>query len=556
MNYTNKKEIFIVAAIMLCAIFLRVLSFMHRGDVWLDELFSVYFINQDSTAKVLKSLWNEDVHAPLYFVFMHLIGKIFGAKIFVYRLFSTILSTLCVPLAYIVGKKIFNNKTGYIFSALLAINVFFIYHSIEIRFYGVLVLLSLLSSYFHVISLKEKKSYIGLLIANLLVIYTFNLGVFFVGLQYLTGILYLYFKREKISEYFKSAILTFALSIPMIIFLLKTIILYNGTLFSFAKDVFYFDLSFLYSLAITYFSNLFYNPANNLTWEYNYLLLFKPITIIFGIIPTILAITGIIKAIKDKNDRILIILIPSVIFILFETTMALFGKMGIVCRHTIIAFPAIIFVASYGISLIKSKPIFVGTLSTILVLQLLTPFVIKGSKLFVNYSFFNNLKADVQSLKLNNEDYILTPEIGYLYKNLFKEKYQYINLNVDKLCFYNDTKLRTIIFDKEINKTNKSEALAPYLKTDKPFINLRKYLTENYFKNLKNGQKICVIIQSPEERFINPSTISEEQYQYSLYQILINKINLEVITVLTQQLRLKQAIKAKDNGYLIFLFEK
>ena len=44
----NKKEILIITTITILAIILRAIALYNRSGVWLDELFSIYFIRQDN----------------------------------------------------------------------------------------------------------------------------------------------------------------------------------------------------------------------------------------------------------------------------------------------------------------------------------------------------------------------------------------------------------------------------------------------------------------------------------------------------------------------------
>ncbi len=528
----NKLEVFCVALITIVAILLRGISLYCRSGVWFDELFSLYFIKQNNVLDVITSLWREDVHMPVYFVFAHIFGNIFGKSALIYKLFGTIISTLTIPLGFYVGKKLFNKETGYFFSILLAINVFFIYYSIEIRFYGMSVLLSLLTTYFQLSFLRENKHKLDLILSTVLLIYTFNIGIIFVFFQFLVGLIYLFISKQKTKEYLKTGLIIVAFSIPAIIFLIRTSVLYNSTLFSFANDIFYFDITSILNFAQAYFSNLFYASMNNLSWKINLLTLINIKGLFFCTLPILLCVYALFKGLK-KNNNLLVIVLPSIIFLIFEITMASLGKMGVIARHTIIAFPAIILAVAYGFNSIKHKNLGQILFIILVTIQLSTILIFKNSVIYTHFDLYENLKKDLNSINLTSKDYFFTSETGYVYKIFLENEVTFIDINIDKSCFYNDKKYLERIFGKnittKINRENKSEILKPYLTTDIPLISLREYLRKTYLNSLQKNQKICILIMTPNEKLILPSENIEQRYKLALYQTLISKINLEFI---------------------------
>lgn len=555
----NKLEVFCVALITIVAILLRGISLYCRSGVWFDELFSLYFIKQNNVLDVITSLWREDVHMPVYFVFAHIFGNIFGKSALIYKLFGTIISTLTIPLGFYVGKKLFNKETGYFFSILLAINVFFIYYSIEIRFYGMSVLLSLLTTYFQLSFLRENKHKLDLILSTVLLIYTFNIGIIFVFFQFLVGLIYLFISKQKTKEYLKTGLIIVAFSIPAIIFLIRTSVLYNSTLFSFANDIFYFDITSILNFAQVYFSNLFYTNLNNYPWEYNVATLFNFKYFLFGLVPIFLSLFAIFKGIKT-NKSVLVLIIPSILFLIFEITMASLGKMGVIARHTIIAFPAIILAVAYGFNSIKHKNLGQILFIILVTIQLSTILIFKNSVIYTHFDLYENLKKDLNSINLTSKDYFFTSETGYVYKIFLENEVTFIDINIDKSCFYNDKKYLERIFGKnittKINRENKSEILKPYLTTDIPLISLREYLRKTYLNSLQKNQKICILIMTPNEKLILPSENIEQRYKLALYQTLISKINLEVLDEISKHLSFEYVIKDKNNSYIIFVYKK
>ena len=64
----NKTDIIIVSLITIIAIVLRIITIKNYGSIWMDELYSWDFSNQDSIFKTIVMSAKEDVHLPFYFI--------------------------------------------------------------------------------------------------------------------------------------------------------------------------------------------------------------------------------------------------------------------------------------------------------------------------------------------------------------------------------------------------------------------------------------------------------------------------------------------------------
>ena len=106
----NKKEAVVVLLISLFALVLRCIALFSAGDLWLDEIYSFYFSSKDSVFDVVKSLYVEDLHTPLYFILLHFWIKIFGQNDTMMRLLGFIPSFLAVAFSIYIGNKLFNKK--------------------------------------------------------------------------------------------------------------------------------------------------------------------------------------------------------------------------------------------------------------------------------------------------------------------------------------------------------------------------------------------------------------------------------------------------------------
>lgn len=144
--------------ILLILIVASALRFYHVDyqSVWLDEICSITESNPDlNWSDFQAAILASDPHPQLYFLLLKTMFLFFGYTTFVARIFSAIIGVLGVFSIYLLGKEIANKKLGLIAASLLAINYFHIYHSQEVRMYGLLLLFTVLSYYRLVIFLKN-----------------------------------------------------------------------------------------------------------------------------------------------------------------------------------------------------------------------------------------------------------------------------------------------------------------------------------------------------------------------------------------------------------------
>ncbi|MCK4546229.1 MAG: glycosyltransferase family 39 protein [Candidatus Eisenbacteria sp.] len=121
------------------ATLLRLPGLFHA--LWYDEFLTVGAAQsfQDLPTKVL-----EHYHAPLFLVLLNLAMKITSSEP-IWRTIPLVAGALSIPAIYFVGSTLANRRVGLGASALLAISIFHIEQSTELRPYSFLVLFSILS---------------------------------------------------------------------------------------------------------------------------------------------------------------------------------------------------------------------------------------------------------------------------------------------------------------------------------------------------------------------------------------------------------------------------
>lgn len=114
--------------------------------LWWDEGYSVYFATEP-LGRML-TLTAQDIHPPLYYALLHGWLRLWGeAGPVALRSLSVLLGTAAIPAFWWMGRTLFPARPGLVLGAtgLLAFSPMHIYHSHEVRMYGLLLLLGMVS---------------------------------------------------------------------------------------------------------------------------------------------------------------------------------------------------------------------------------------------------------------------------------------------------------------------------------------------------------------------------------------------------------------------------
>jgi uncharacterized membrane protein len=96
---------------------------------------------------LLKGLLRGEPHPPLLFLSQHVWLRLFGNTEAATRSLGALLSIGAIGSAYGVGRILLGHRSGLLFAALLGLNPFYLFHSLNVRMYGPLVLWTLLSAW-------------------------------------------------------------------------------------------------------------------------------------------------------------------------------------------------------------------------------------------------------------------------------------------------------------------------------------------------------------------------------------------------------------------------
>ena len=147
-------------------------------SIWVDEGHAIYVASFNLDRVIEES--SRDTHPPLYSIILHYWMKLGPQTAYHLRLLSVIFGVLSIFLIYKVGKELFDQYSGMVGSLILALSVFHLHFSQEIRSYMLVVVLILLSYYLLLILIKKQKFfyYIFYIIIITLLVYTHFLGWF------------------------------------------------------------------------------------------------------------------------------------------------------------------------------------------------------------------------------------------------------------------------------------------------------------------------------------------------------------------------------------------
>lgn len=139
-----------IIIILIASLLLRLVSL--NQSLWLDEA-TTALVSKMTLADIFTKFLPGDFHPPLYYLVLKGWTTIFGYSEISLRIPSIIFGIGTIYLIYLIGKKLFDKKTGLIAGALLATSGLSIYYSQEARMYAMTAFLVALAFY---LFLKKK----------------------------------------------------------------------------------------------------------------------------------------------------------------------------------------------------------------------------------------------------------------------------------------------------------------------------------------------------------------------------------------------------------------
>jgi uncharacterized membrane protein len=205
---TRRTVLLILTGIIVIAAGLRLYG-LDRQSLWYDEF------AEESGFQRQFSIKTEEVKPdtpetevlkpytpPLNLFFIYPVTQMFPGSDFALRMVPLIFGLISVPLLFLLGKRMFNEKVGLTASFLLAISPFHIWYSQDARMYALQWMLALVSIIFFLRMLERpgRGNYIGYVISTTAGLYTHQVALFLLALQ---GLYVLIFHRKYKQNLFK-----------------------------------------------------------------------------------------------------------------------------------------------------------------------------------------------------------------------------------------------------------------------------------------------------------------------------------------------------------------
>ena len=347
--------------IIILALILRLWYLDKPEGLWNDEYVGWLIASQKDWGLFIKDVFN-NCHTPFYYFYLKFWLMLFPDTDVSLRLSSVLPSVISIPIIYLIGKKLKDVKTGLLASLITAISSFHIYFAQEMRLYSLLFLFSSLVILFFLKGVQDrKKSSVALyFFFNALLCTTHTLGVIFSFFNIGCFLSCFIDGKKQIKNLLKSALSMIKYIIPYIIVVLILCpllinIAFSKSLYQFWSD---FSVSKIFFTFTDYFSPIQTNIStapdsiqpyfyNNSKINFNF--------IIFGVLPLIIGIIGIIRAIINKDRILNLLLISSGLFYSVLILLSVFGKMVLSTKYSIEIYPVLIIALSSGLLSFNKK---------------------------------------------------------------------------------------------------------------------------------------------------------------------------------------------------------
>lgn len=539
------KHLLLLFAILLVGLSLRIINY--RMGLWYDEINTYLIAKQSFPFGILQSLMERDYHVPFYYFILHFWMNLFGNSDLTLRLLSLIFSCLSLPIAYLIGKEISEPKLGLVILSLFSVSSGLIYYSQEVRFYSMLVFFATLSALF-LVRIKNnpsKLNYAGLIISNLLIIYTYTVGFIFVLIELMLFVGYLNSLKIKTKGFIQSSLIILILSIPLIPLLIYFVIKNSNILFR-CFDYYNFQWDYLFNIIKSICGPSM--PAYSLFW------LKEPIFMyLLILLSTVIFLFFVFKAIF-KNKFILMLFLVGLIPFLLELVFALTGEFALAYNKSILSVPFFIITAGCALLQFNNKKLFYILFFIYIFANLFYLIFNHNSVLYDNKG--NSFVAIQQGLgklnvEVNKQDRLIILPCGDI-----ANKYEY-KAYLEPVCFvdYNINKKENLehIFEPDfvasLNRSNIYDKLKVFVNSKEPTSRFKSFIINDIGNKVPKGRYFLIV---------SAHTIKSEKYVYEkkhLTDAFLKKIIDDVLIILNHDNHFKLINSRNYCGWTFYIFQ-
>ena len=229
-----------------------------RG-IWLDEAISIHQAHL-SIHDLFENLQYGDRHPPLHHLALWLTVKVFGDGELAVRIPSIIAGTLAIPALYLLGRELYDRRTGLVAAAFGAASPMLIWYSQEARMYAFVELFGLLALWTQLRAIRNPSigNWAAYILATAALLWSHYFGLLLIGVQQLIWIGVL-IHRRRTGEPVRAISLGFVYSLAVLAMQLVPLLV-------FAHKQFDSTGAALGSPSGTYDSLSFYAVISNMAW--------------------------------------------------------------------------------------------------------------------------------------------------------------------------------------------------------------------------------------------------------------------------------------------------
>ncbi len=149
----NREKVSLIA-ILLLALVLRLINLGSR-NLWYDEAFAVLYAEKSPATMLYGTVTQvegaaADVHPLFFYSILHAWMRAVGQSPVAVRALSALVGVATVTMAYVLARRLFDQRAGLATAAIVTIAPFHVYYSQEARMYALLGLAAIATTYFFV----------------------------------------------------------------------------------------------------------------------------------------------------------------------------------------------------------------------------------------------------------------------------------------------------------------------------------------------------------------------------------------------------------------------
>jgi hypothetical protein len=251
-----KTALWILAGVTLFGLALRLA--VPRG-IWLDEAISVHQSHL-SFHDLFENLQYGDRHPPLHHVVLWFTVKALGDSEMAVRIPSIVAGTLAIPALYLLGRELYDRRTGLVAAAFGAASPLLIWYSQEARMYAFVELFGLLALWTQLRAIRNPSmgNWAAYILATAALLWSHYFGLLLIAVQQLIWVGVLIHRRNQ-GEPMRAHLLGFGYSLIVLIMQLIPLVVFAHKQFDSTSAAFG-------SPSGTYDSLSFYAVVSNMAW--------------------------------------------------------------------------------------------------------------------------------------------------------------------------------------------------------------------------------------------------------------------------------------------------